>query len=114
LAGSDLARRLAIIMERWRMDTLDYILTKFNLRADTRRFPIEIPNIGRDGLAELFAELGFRVGVELGVERGLYSEVLCKANPDVLLYAVDSWLHYEGYRDHVDQNKFDSFYAAAV
>jgi len=95
------------------MDTLDFILTEFNLNSEARRMPIEIPDIGRDSLARLFVDLGYRFGVELGVERGLYSEVLCKANPDLHLYSVDSWQHYEGYRDHVDQNKFDSFYAAA-
>lgn len=94
------------------MDTLAYILNKYNLNPDVRHMPIEIPNTGRDDLAVLFAELGFRVGAEIGVEQGLYSEVLCRANPDARLYAIDAWRAYRGYREHVSQRKLDDFYEA--
>ena len=56
------------------------------------RSPVEIPNIGRDGLAVLFHKLGFRTGAEIGVERGRYSETLCIGNPGLLLYCIDPWL----------------------
>jgi hypothetical protein len=75
--------------------------------------PIEIPNAGRDRLASLFAELGFTCGAEIGVEQGEYSEVLCRAIPDLkVLYCVDAWKHYAGYRDHVNQKKLNGFYEA--
>lgn len=70
------------------MNTLKYILKKYGLRLSER---IEIPNVGRDNLASLFSELNFKVGVEVGVEHGLYSEVLCKANPQMKIYGVDPW-----------------------
>lgn len=95
------------------MHTLNYILEKFHLDIEHRKSPIEIPNFGRDNLAELFNELGFRIGVELGVEQGLYSEVLCKANPNMQLYSVDAWASYQGYRDHKSQEKLDGFYEDA-
>ena len=76
--------------------------------------PIEIPNIGRDGLAVLFARLGYTKGAEIGVEQGLYAETLCKANPDLRLYAIDAWRAYRGYRDHVSQDKLDGFYRNTI
>jgi len=91
-------------------DPLTYVATKYALDLH-RRSPIEIQNIGRDDLAQLFVELGFHVGVEVGVERGLYSEVLCRAGLE--LTCVDGWRAYRGYRDHVDQGKLDGFYEEA-
>ena len=72
------------------MMTLEFILKKYNLSID-RQYIVNIPNMGRDNLAELFAELNFNVGAEIGVWRGEYSETLCKANPNLHLYSVDSW-----------------------
>lgn len=90
---------------------LSYIRDKFNLDVSHhQRLPIEIPNTGRDELACLLGELGYRVGVEIGVERGLFSEKLCYANPGVKLYCVDPWTAYPGYREHVTQDKLDEFY----
>jgi hypothetical protein len=95
------------------MDSLAYILDKYALDADAKRLPLEIANVGRDDLAGLFAELGYSIGAEIGVERGLYSEVLCRANPDLMLYGIDAWQAYKGYRDHVSQDKLDGFYHEA-
>ena len=94
------------------MDTLTYIVDKYGLNIE-RRMPVEIPGMGRDNLAALFCELGFRTGAEIGVEAGLYSEVLCKANPELKLYAVDAWKAYSGYREHVTQSKLDAIFAQA-
>lgn len=82
--------------------TNQYILDKFNLKAD--KSPVEIPNFGRDQLAELFNELGFKLGVEIGVERGRYSETLMLANPELTLYGVDPYKAYKGYTDFVRQS----------
>jgi hypothetical protein len=93
------------------MQTLEYILQKFHLSYDDRtRQPIEIPNYGRNNLAELFHEVGFVIGAEIGVEQGVYSEILCQANPGVKLYGIDAWQAYRGYRDHTRQEKLDRFY----
>ena len=97
------------------MGTLEYILNKFNLSYDERtKMPLEIPNYTRDDLAVLFKELGFKKGVEIGVEQGVYSEVLCKANPELKLYGVDSYKTYATYRDHTRQGKLDRFYNATL
>jgi hypothetical protein len=72
------------------MITYQDIIKKYNLQYRNEYY-LEIPNMGRDQLAQLFAELGFNKGVELGVWRGEYSETLCKANPNLHLYSIDSW-----------------------
>jgi len=93
------------------MDTLTHILSKFDVRPDAAS-PVLLQQIDRAGLAELFGDLGFKVGAEIGVEQGKYSETICRANPAVKLFCVDSWARYKGYRDHVDQVKLDGFYRA--
>lgn len=93
------------------METLKYILDKFELKYDDNtRMPLEIPNFGRNNLANLFTELGFTRGVEIGVEKGEYSEVLLEANPGLFLDSIDAWKAYRGYRDHTRQAKLDAFY----
>lgn len=72
------------------MSTFDYIVNKYKINVG-RQYIIEIPNMGSPDLAKLFAELGFKVGAEIGVLHGDYSEILCKANPKLHLYCVDSW-----------------------
>jgi hypothetical protein len=91
------------------MDTLTQLTTLLHLTTNGRD-PHEIPNIGRDGLAVLFGQLGFTRGAEIGIEQGLYSETLCKAVPGLLLYCIDPWMAYKGYRDHVSQEELDQFY----
>lgn len=95
------------------MDTLTYLAERFGLDLRTAKSPVEIPNVTREDLAALFAELGFKRGAEIGVERGLYSETICKANPGVQHYAVDYWKRIHRYRDHVDGEKLQRFYVEA-
>lgn len=95
------------------MTTLSYILDRFNLKAPFGRLPLEVPGFGRNDLAQLFAGLGCTCGAEIGVERGLYTEALCKANPQAAIYAIDAWQAYSGYREHVSQEKLDGFYEEA-
>jgi len=73
------------------MNTFQYIIDKYKITVGNK-YIIDIPNMGRSDMTALFAELGFRVGVEVGVAEGDYSEVLCKANPNLRLYSVDPWL----------------------
>lgn len=77
------------------------------------RCPIEIPNCGRDDLAQWFQELGFRRGVEIGVKAGQYSEILLRAIPDGEVWSVDPWLVREEYYDRRGQGVFDKYEADA-
>lgn len=78
----------------------------------TGALPVEIPNFGRNQLALLFTELGFRRGAEVGVMKGEYSQVLLEACPNLHLICVDAWQAYEGY-DMGDQAKMDELFARA-
>lgn len=90
------------------MDTLTYIIKKFNLHTWKAKLPIEIPDTDRVTLANLFNELGFTKGVEIGVEEGKYSDTLCKANKNLKLYCVDPWLAFDVYRKQLDQAYVDN------
>lgn len=105
------------------MDTLDYVLNKFGLQ-NWKNLPVEIPNFGRNELAVLFKELEFKVGAEIGVKEGKYSEVLCKANPSMLLYSIDPWKVDAYFRQGeksidgdgipIEQNIFDTYRDRAI
>lgn len=71
--------------------TLEYITKKYKPNIG-RQYVVTIPNMGRDDLAMLFAELNFKEGAEIGVENGIYSEILCRANPNLHLYSIDPWI----------------------
>lgn len=95
------------------MDTLKYILGKYNLTP--QKMPTEIPNMGRNNLPELFNELGFKIGAEIGVLTGVYSEILCKGIPGLKLYGIDAWqIYMPDYRDYKEQVKLDDAYAKAI
>lgn len=92
------------------MNTVEYLKKKFSLSFDaSTKMPIEVPNYGRANMAELFAELGFKVGVEVGVRDGGYSKTLMNANPGLTLYGVDPYEPHQGYRDHVRKSTFEAF-----
>ena len=93
------------------MDSLKYILNKFRIQQYGKQMPIVIPNYGRNQLAGLFCELGFIRGVEIGVKTGQYSEILCKANPDLRLHSIDPWRCYADCQ--IPQERLDGFKAAA-
>lgn len=101
------------------MNTLDFIIKKYNITVGGQ-YIVEIPNMGRNDLAKLFAELDFKIGAEIGVWRGEYSEILCKANPNLQLFSVDSW-QYSAYEPlereialQTNQEYFDGKYNEAV
>lgn len=95
------------------MNTFNYIVNKYKVDLDGR-YVIDIPNMGRDNMAELFAELKFKKGAEIGVFKGKYSEVLCKTNPQAHIYGIDAWelaAHPEGVFVHGErQSYFDKCY----
>ena len=71
------------------MTTLEHILHKYDLPKD--QVIIDVPQAGRDELISLLHELDFKSGVEIGVQRGIFSEIICKKNPQMRVYGVDAW-----------------------
>lgn len=64
----------------------------------------------RKDLAKLFKG----VGVEVGVERAWFAKAICNLNPDTKLFCIDPWKFYEGYREHVPQERLDEFYQESI
>lgn len=99
------------------MNTYEYILKKYNINVG-HQYIVEIPNIGRDDMAKLFAELNFTKGAEIGIEGGAYSEVLCVVNPSLYLSCIDAWSvsSFEPGIEAVEyeQELYDQRYAEAV
>ena len=98
------------------MSTLDYILKKYNVDIG-KRYVVDIPNMDRQGLSDLFTELNFDLGAEIGVHKGSYSEVLCKSNPKLHLYSIDPWSP-DAYEPGVhgadsEQEKYDFYHNEA-
>ncbi len=75
------------------METLKYICDKYKIDLNQQSpFTINCDRI--KDLPILFKELGFKKGAEIGVLKGVYSEQLCKSNPELKLYSVDAWEFY--------------------
>lgn len=66
---------------------------------------VDIPDVSRDDLPELFHEMGFKVGVEIGVAKGKFSRVLCSKGAK--LYAVDPYQSYDDYDTDGNQARLD-------
>jgi len=66
---------------------------RLNIRG-TLSNPFYAYRRGRDHLAMLFNDLGYKYGVEVGSHAGLYAECMCKANPGLRLVCVDPYTDY--------------------
>lgn len=99
------------------MDTYDYIVNKYEIDVG-RQYLIDVEGmVGAVALSKLFADLKFNKGVEVGVDRGLFSEILCKDNPNLELFCVDPWIYDafpEGNPYRLKQEYFDGCYKEAV
>lgn len=89
------------------MLALQYLDSMFPFKKLNKHGVVELPDTDRATLAQILSQLNFNLGAEVGVERGIYSQVLCEANPNLHLYAVDLWTAYDGYRDHATQHEMD-------
>lgn len=96
-----------------KMNTTRFILDKFRISFENKtRMPIEIPNIGRDNLPELFRQLDYKIGAEVGVLDGEFSEKLCQSNSGLKLYCIDPWEQVAGFDDY-DSNRLKNAYITA-
>jgi hypothetical protein len=74
------------------------IQDKFGLNIGAK-YPRKLKGLNREGLIQLWNELGYKVGAEIGVFRGDFSEMVYQNIPDVKMYLVDPYLvDYEGAR----------------
>lgn len=74
------------------------VWTKFHIHhGDT--LPFRGYQGGRDELAELWGELGFKAGAEVGVEHGRFAATICRAARGVALKCVDPWRAFSHHTD---------------
>lgn len=92
------------------METLELVLSFYGIQLPDKS-PYEIHGKDRDSLAMLFNFLKFKRGAEIGVFRGVYSEVICSANPTVRHYCVDP---YKKYLNHSKQSELDEAQKEAI
>ena len=91
------------------MKELDYIYNRWGF--DKRKKVVLSENHSRIySLASLYGLLGYKIGVEVGVERAVFSKAICRRSRGVKLYGIDPWEFYEGYREHVPQERLDGFF----
>lgn len=88
------------------INAMTYLSKHFTF--DPSQTIVELPDFGRNELAQMFAELHCKSGAEIGVQNGDYSEVLCKANPSAKIYSIDGWRHYKGYHFITTQAQQDA------
>jgi hypothetical protein len=105
-------RRILMVSRTSNMDTLEYIQQKFGLNMNQRN-PIEIPNFDRNQLTGLFSELGYKTIVEVGVCSGVYSDTLCRANPQATIYGVDPFIPHKEYKDYQLQRTISAYHEDA-
>lgn len=96
------------------MTTLEYLTARWGLTSLEGPYPIQIKNAVRTDLGPMFADLGFTKGAEIGVWKGLFSEVLLRANPKLHMLCVDPWTAYKDYLDHTRQDLMAEAYESAV
>ncbi len=93
------------------MNTLDFILTKYNVKG--AKNPIEISCSRLVSLPRLFKQLGFTIGAEIGVARGYFMQKLCQRVPNLKMYAIDAWALWDGATSGETQRKMERLYQDA-
>lgn len=92
------------------MNLQEAVRKRFRRLGRHDNLPWGLVKSSRDGLADIFCDLGFTEGVEVGTRAGAYSKVLCKKNPNLHLTCVDPWMAYS----RLKQDRQDAFFREAV
>ena len=95
------------------MDTLKYILKKYKIDS-SQNSPITLECNRLTDLPLLFNELKFKKGAEIGVLGGVYSEILCRSNPDLKLYSIDAWQFYPLKKNFRRAHHYPPIYEEAI
>jgi predicted O-methyltransferase YrrM len=87
------------------MDALSFIKKQFKI-PDKAKGPYEIDGLSREGLYDVFANLGLKTGVEVGVYRGANALEMLKRMPKLELTGVDFYRGYSRKRTRRTQRGF--------
>lgn len=88
-------------------DPAQYLHEKWRRRLP-QPSPIRCPRFKRKGLPNVFATLGYKTGAEIGVREGAFSELLCKAIPDLNLLCIDLWGAYYHFDGHNAEQHYET------
>lgn len=80
----------------------ELIKSKYAL-DDSPELPKICNGMGRQGLYQLFAELGYTVGAEVGAQTGRNAKVMLETIPNLKLYAIDPYTNHEFATYHWDE-----------
>jgi hypothetical protein len=94
------------------MDTLDYIIKKYDIDL-RKKSPFNL-NLNRlTDLPKIFKELNFKSGAEIGVAQGNFSEILCRELPEAKIYSIDAWKSYPIYKNFRKDKHYEIMYEIA-
>lgn len=88
--------------------TLEYFVTRYSIDLN-QPSPIKIGLTREWGLLRSLYKLGFKYGAEVGVYEGLFSARICRMNPQMKLYCIDSWENYPEYQDYHLSNLAEAY-----
>jgi len=71
------------------MDPFEHIVKKYGLSGNDN--PQKIKGMNREGLYQLFADLGYKLGAEVGLEKGKNALTMFRNIPDLKLYGIDPY-----------------------
>jgi hypothetical protein len=78
-----------------KMTTLDFLLNRYAARG--QKSPIKLFSKRWERFPKIIKELGFTTGAEIGIETGKFTKNIARHNPQLKLFAVDSWKTYRDY-----------------
>jgi len=74
------------------MEPVEFIEKNYTLiQENPTGNPRKIKGMDRQGLYQLFAQLGYKVGCEIGLEKGKNAQTMFECIPNLKLYAVDPY-----------------------
>ena len=81
-----------------------HIMYKYKLNQGVEEYPVVLKGLNREGLVELWKELGYRKGCEVGVRTGGFSKMMFDGIPKLEMYLVDPFCNYKGYKERTDKH----------
>lgn len=82
-----------------------FIREKYKLNKGVNKFPRVIKGLNRDGLIQLWKELGYKIGAEIGVMKADFSKLWGRNIPGLKMYLIDPYYSYSGARKKFREHK---------
>lgn len=80
-------------------ETLKFIADRYKLDL-SQPSPIKIDVSRWHDIGHMLNDLKFKKAVELGVYKGQFTQTLARRAPNMMIFAIDAWTTYDGYKDY--------------